>query len=119
MTCANATQAKNEVMQLIAKMSGPRKAKRTHKHRAEVIAGSIFRRHEVCPHQWHEKHLIWYLNEAIKDLSNPRKYKHYLTIKKLVRALGKEGDWYRLSKGAWVRPTGEKGELKKNGRPMY
>jgi hypothetical protein len=44
------------------------------------------------------------------------RYRHWLTIRALIYALGRSEDWEARLKGPWLRPTGDGSELKV-GRP--
>jgi hypothetical protein len=90
---------------------------REHVVRAEHIAETIWRRWQVGPWQWQVKHLRWYLEHRTNGMKPGTRYRHWLTIRALVYALGRGEDWEGRLKGPWVRPTGEGGELKDGRRP--
>jgi len=90
---------------------------RAHVSRAERIAEVIYRRWQVGPHQWQVKHLRWYLEHRTADLTPSTRYRHWLTVRLLVIALEKEGDWAGRLIGPWLRPTGDSGPVGA-GRPV-
>jgi hypothetical protein len=77
----------------------------------------IYRRWQVGPYQWRVKHVRWYLEHITNGFKPSTRYRHWLTIRVLMIALGKETDWQRHLNGPWVRPTGELGGMKV-GRPV-
>lgn len=89
---------------------------RSHLQRAEQIGKSIWRRWQVGPWQWQQKHIRWYLVNMLKDLTVSTSYRYWLTIRALLYALGKFDNWYPHLQGPWIRPTGEVASLKA-GRP--
>ncbi len=88
-----------------------------HLARADRIAASIWRRWQVGPHRWQLKHLRWYLAVQTTGLSTSTRYRHWLTARALILALGHGDDWLCRLGGPWVRPTGEPGRLRV-GRPV-
>ena len=44
------------------------------------------------------------------------RYRHWLTVRALVHALGRQDHWLPHLQGPWLRPTGRTGRLKA-GRP--
>ena len=115
---SNQRQAARQAKELLVRtLPGARRGSiRSHLQRAEHIADVIWRRWQVGPHQWQVKHLRWYLTVRT-DLYTPgTHYRHWLTVRALVFALGKEYDWLTQLQGPWLRPTGQSGELK-FGRP--
>jgi len=115
---ANARQAAAKARGLlIRRLPGPRRTTvRAHLRRAERIAETIFSRWQVGPHQWQVKHVRWYLEHRTKQLGPSARYRHWLTLRLLVTALGNEADWCRHLAGPWLRPTAKAGELEV-GRP--
>ncbi len=77
----------------------------------------IYRRWNVGPYQWRVKHVRWYLERMTRGLKPGTRYRHWLTIRVLMIALGKEANWQRHLAGPWQRPNGERGPLKV-GRPV-
>jgi hypothetical protein len=88
----------------------------THLERAERLGQTIWRHWQRGPYQWQVKHVRWYLTRKLNDLTPATQYRYWLTVRAIVYALGKETDWLPHLEGPWLRPTGEKGELKA-GRP--
>ncbi|MBK8025190.1 MAG: hypothetical protein IPK19_28295 [Chloroflexi bacterium] len=115
---SNQRQAARQAKELLARtLPGSRRGSiRSHLQRAEYIADTIWRRWQVGPHQWQVKYLRWYLTEKINIYTPGTRYRHWLTVRVLVFALGKEYDWLPHLQGPWLRPTGKSGELK-FGRP--
>ena len=60
-----------------------------HMDRAKRIAIAIWRRFQVGPYQYKHKHLRWYMEVCIRDLAPSTRYRHWLTTKSIVYALGK------------------------------
>jgi hypothetical protein len=89
---------------------------REHVIRAERAAAVIWRRWQVGPWQWQVKHLRWYLEHRTDGMKASTRYRHWLTIRALVYALGRSDDWEPRLKGPWLRPTGDRSDLKV-GRP--
>ena len=89
---------------------------REHVVRAEQAAAVIWRRWQVGPYQWQVKHLRWYLEHRTDEMKPGTRYRHWLTVRALVYALGRSDDWEARLKGPWLRPTGDASELKV-GRP--
>ena len=87
-----------------------------HLARAERIADSIWRRWQVGPRRWRLKHLRWYLTVQTAGLTPGTRYRHWLTARAVILALGHGEDWLRRLDGPWVRPTGQPGRLS-IGRP--
>ncbi len=65
---------------------------------------------------WQAKHLRWYLTTQTEAYTHGTRYRHWLTVRALVSALGKGDHWLPHLQGPWLRPTGEAGALKA-GRP--
>jgi hypothetical protein len=121
MSAASARQAGTQAKNLIAKsLPGSRKANKVDLRRAELIGERIWRRWQKSPDQWQLKHVRWYLAQDQKDLSPGQLYRHWLTLRLLVQALGKFEQWEKQLRGAWVRPVCKKEQapLKKTGRPV-
>jgi len=88
----------------------------SHLQRAEYIGGAIWRRWQVGPRQWKLKHVRWYLTSCLKPFSVSTSYRHWLTMRAIVCALGQYDQWMPYLHGEWIRPTGDKQPLK-TGRP--
>ena len=73
-----------------------------HLSRAKRIADVIWVRFQVGPYQYQLKHLRWYINVYYKDLAPNTRYRHWLTIRHIVRALNKSKEWSVLfEKSRW------------------
>ncbi len=114
----NQLAAGREARELLARtLPGSRRGSvKAHLHRAEAIARLVWRRWHLGPRQWQVKHLRWYLSVHATRQQPSTAYRHWLTIRALVHALGRAEQWLPHLSGPWVRPTGEPGTLR-NGRP--
>jgi hypothetical protein len=115
---ANQQAAARHALALLARtLPGSRRGTvRAHLQRARHIADTIWRRWQVGPHQWQVKHLRWYLTTQLGPFTPSTRYRHWLTVRALIAALGKGDSWLPQLQGPWVRPTGQSGALKP-GRP--
>jgi hypothetical protein len=103
---------------LARRLPGSRRGSvRAHLQRAVRIADRIWRRWQVGPYQWQVKHLRWYLAIETKAFTHGTRYRHWLTVRALVYALGKDEHWLPQLQGPWIRPSGQAGCLKA-GRPI-
>lgn len=101
---ANQQQAERHMEHLLnRKLKGNRGTRvKEHTHRAKKIATVIWTRFHVGPYQYQLKHLKWYLNTQIRHLKAATQYRHWLTVKNIIFALGKENDWIAgLGKSGW------------------
>ena len=116
---ANPRVAARQARSLLAnRLPGSRRGTvRQHLARSERISQTIWRRWHVGPHQWQLKHLRWFLVEKTNDCVNGTRYRYWLTVRLLIFALDHDG-WVERLDGPWVRPSGERGELKA-GRPAF
>ena len=64
-----------------------------HINRAKRIAIVIWVRFQVGPYQYQLKHLRWYIEVCMRDLAPNTRYRHWLTIRHIVRALDKNTRW--------------------------
>jgi len=102
---------------LVRTLPGSRRGSvRSHLQRAQTIADVIWRRWQLGPHQWQVKHLRWYLTEKTTLYTSGTRYRHWLTVRALVFALGHHDHWLPHLRGPWLRPTGQAGVLQ-IGRP--
>lgn len=102
---------------LVRTLPGSRRGTvRAHLARAERIGAAIYRRFQVGPYQAQAKHFRWYLETETRDLTPSTRYRHWLTVRHLLYALGKQDGCNPFLRGAWVRPNGKAGELKQ-GKP--
>ena len=101
---ANQQQAERHMEHLLnRKLKGNRSTRvKEHTQRAKKIAASIWKRFQVGPYQYQLKHLKWYLDTKIRHLKPDTQYRHWLTVKNIIVALGKESDWmHGLGKAGW------------------
>lgn len=89
---------------------------RQHLVRSEHIAEVIWKRWQVGVYQWRLKHVLWYLQHCTDQYTDSTRYRHWLTVRKLILSLGHD-TWLGRLNGPWVRPTGVRGALKA-GRPV-
>ncbi|MFT6164478.1 MAG: hypothetical protein ACJA1T_000483 [Zhongshania aliphaticivorans] len=92
---ANQQQAERHIEHLLSrKIPGNRQTKvKEHTNRAKRISAAIWKRFQVGPYQYQLKHLKWYLDTQTRHLKPATKYRYWLTVKNIMRALGKEVDW--------------------------
>ena len=102
---------------LARSQSGARRGRQTHIRRAEHIAAGIWRRWHVAPLHWQLKHLRWWLAVGTRDLTPQTRYQHWLTVRRLVAALGRDEDWLPHLSGPWQRPNGDTRPRGVGGRP--
>ena len=89
---------------------------KSHVRRAEHIAEEVWKRFQVGPHQWQLKHARWFLSVWTRELAATTRYDYWRTLRALLHALEHLSNWETRLNGPWLRPTGERGELKP-GRP--
>ncbi len=119
MSAANQHQAARQARALLVRsLPGSRRGSvRAHLHRAQRIAEAVWRRWQVSPSQWQAKHLRWYLEHHLRDLAPATRYDHWRTVRALLHALGKAGDWTPHLRGPWLRPAGDYAAPLQAGRP--
>ena len=102
---ATLDQAKRHMYYLLAyKIKGRRSTKvKEHLARAALIAEVLYRHFQIGPYQIRLKHLLWYLEVHIEPLSSASQYRHWLTIRLIVKALKKWDQWQLLLHGSWVK----------------
>lgn len=95
---ANARQAEQHMHHLLnRKLPGKRHTNvKEHTGRAKRIAHSIWKRFQVGPYQYQLKHLMWYLNFHTAHLKPVTRYRHWLTLRHIVRALNKPDAWLQV-----------------------
>ena len=101
---ANQQQATQHMEHLLnRKLKGNRSTRvKEHTQRAKKIAAFIWKRFQVGPYQYQLKHLKWYLDTQIRLFKAATQYRHWLTVKNIIIALGKESDWIGgLGKSGW------------------
>lgn len=75
------------------RINGSRAKVAEHRKRARQIAAILWAQYQVGPYQYQQKHIQWYLSCYLIAYSPATAYRHWLTIKQLITALGKETDW--------------------------
>ena len=89
---------------------------------AMLLSDRIWRRWQVGPWQWQRKHVEWYLDVAISDLSPSAIYDHWRMIRVLLSATGRHGlvDWLENRKNnSFLNPKGVIRERGIGGRRAY
>lgn len=104
---ANIPQAQQQMQKLLARKIPGRKATKVKEHlkRANTIADALYRRFQVGPYQYQLKHIRWYLTTQAQHLKPGTRYRHWLTLRYIIGALGKERQWEPHLKGSWQQPT--------------
>ncbi|PCH64453.1 MAG: hypothetical protein COC09_02390 [Gammaproteobacteria bacterium] len=107
---ANQYQAEKHMEHLLSrKLTGNRHTKvKEHTRRAKRIAAIIWTQFQVGPYQYQIKHLHWYLHSQTKHLKPATRYRYWLTIKNILKALNKEAGWIGQLQGTWIKPEGAK-----------
>ena len=92
---ANQQQAIRHMDHLLSrKIKGNRQTRvKEHFNRAKRIAIAIWVRFQVGPYQYQYKHLRWYMEIYIKDLTPNTRYRHWLTIRLIVCSRKKNLNW--------------------------
>ncbi|MGH1462916.1 MAG: hypothetical protein ACRBB6_12855 [Neptuniibacter sp.] len=92
---ANQQQAERHMEHLLnRKLKGDRSTRvKEHTQRAKKIAALIWKRFQVGPYQYQLKHLKWYMDTKIRHLKPDTQYRHWLTVKNILKALNKEEGW--------------------------
>lgn len=71
-------------------LSGSHATRKRHLLQARVIQEAIAERWQrESPWRWKQKHLIWFIEHRMNNRSTSTKYYYLLTIRLLVRRLGK------------------------------
>jgi hypothetical protein len=104
---ANHKQAEQHMEHLLnRKLKGNRGTRvKEHTHRAKKIAAVIWTRFQVGPYQYQLKHLRWYLQVQTRHLKPSSRYRYWLTVKNILRALNKEAAWIHRLHGPWGSPA--------------
>lgn len=87
------------------RISGSQRKVNEHNNRASALSDMLWIRFQLGVYQYQLKHLKWYL-EGTKLLLPATRYRHWLTVKVILEALGKEADWTDQLQGPWVTPAG-------------
>lgn len=103
---ANSHQAQQHIRQLLgAKITGRRSTRvKAHLTRAAHIADTLYRQFQVGPYQYRLGHIHWYLSEHIQPLSPSSQYRHWLTVREILKALQRWERWRDALQGPWLRP---------------
>ena len=98
---ANPQQAQQHMRHLLGKKITGKRGTRVKEHtkRALTIAGVLYRQFQVGPYQYRLHHLLWYLSTHIQPFKPSSQYRHWLTVRVIVIALGKGGQWIPLLGG--------------------
>lgn len=98
----NADQAGRMAAQLLKRSRpGHSVAVRRECQRAAAVAGVIWTRWHVGPWQWQCKHVRWFLEHHLNQYQGWTRYRYWLTIERLLCAVGKLEDWRVHLKGPW------------------
>ncbi|MCB1662327.1 MAG: hypothetical protein H7A03_08195 [Pseudomonadales bacterium] len=92
---ANSEQAQQQMRKLLGRKIPGRRATKVKEHtkRALQIADALYRQFQVGPYQYRLSHLEWYFNIHIHTITPASKYRHRLTARIIVKALGRWEDW--------------------------
>ena len=103
---ANQQQAQQHMRHLLGKKITGRRGTRVKEHtkRALTIADVLYRQFQVGPYQYRVHHLLWYLKTHIQPIKPSSKYRHWLTMRIVVKALDREAQWLSLLSGSWGEP---------------
>ena len=86
---------------LTAVLKGAHATRQRHLNQARLIQAAIQQRWQLDnPWRWQLKHLQWLMREHLAEHSPHSRYYYGLTMRLIVRRLGKEGDWRLL----WCSP---------------
>lgn len=101
-------QARQYMLHLVkSRLKGSQQKINEHNNRALNLSDALWTRFQIGVYQCQLKHLKWYLEEATKLLLPATRYRHWLTVKLIVEALGKGTDWCGQLQGSWVSPTSD------------
>lgn len=96
---------------------GSRAAVRAHIKRGITMAEAIQQRWGVRPAGWKAKHLRWFLERGLADLSAATRYDYYRTARAIAAALGHWPAWEAHLRGPWESPKGKTAHRGAGGRP--
>ena len=107
MTGNPAAAAQQARLMLSRSLPGANKTVKDHMARAALIAEAIYINLEpIGPFKWRAKHLRWFLEHYTKQLSSPRRYDFFRTIRSIACVRGKWEDWEPFLRGSWEWPRG-------------
>ena len=96
---ANQQQAQRQMDYLLRhQLKGSAKKVKEHVTRAKIIAAVIWQRFHVGPYQYQLKHLQWYLAMQTQHLKSATRYRHTLTVRYIIGALGKGDYWEKTTR---------------------
>lgn len=87
--------------------------------RVSQIARTIWERWRVGPWQWRCKHVRWYLEHCGDKYSDWTRYRHWLTVTRIIAVTGKLEQWRPVLCGPWTRPvvqSRQRNELNRHSR---
>ena len=104
---ASPQQAQHHMRHVLGKRITGRRGTRVKEHtdRALKIADVLYRQYQVGPYQYRLHHLLWYLNTRIQALGSSSQYRHWLTVRIIVVALGQWPQWEAMLNGSWQSPN--------------
>ncbi|MEN5198777.1 hypothetical protein ABE525_06095 [Pseudomonas wadenswilerensis] len=71
-------------------LTGSQATQQRHVRQAKIIRAEIAERWQrETPWAWQRKHLVWFLEQRLKDQSNASQYYYLLTVRLLARRLEK------------------------------
>jgi hypothetical protein len=89
---------------LTAVLKGAHATRQRHLNQARLIQAAIQQRWQLDnPRRWQLKHLQWLMREHLAEHSPHSRYYYGLTVKLIVRRLGKEKDWRNVFHSIGVR----------------
>lgn len=83
---------------------GSRSAVTAECDRAARITSDIWKRWQVGPWRWQQKHVRWYLEHCTDTYSDWTRYRYWLTITRILKAIGRLDDWRAGLGGPWTAP---------------
>ena len=99
-------QARQHMLHLMKRrLKGSRRKINEHYNRTLYMSDVLWTGFQVGVYQYQLKHLRWYLEEGIRPLLPATRYRHWLTVKVILEALGKEAGWTAQLRGSWTSPA--------------
>ncbi len=104
---ANTLQAQQQMKKLLGKKIPGRRATKVkeHRKRALQIADTLYQHFQVGPYQYRLSHILWYLSTHTQPLTPASQYRHWLTIRIIVKGLNRWVAWRQQLEGLWQRPS--------------
>ncbi len=75
--------------------------------RAAIAAEAIWRRWHLGVRQWKLKHVRWFIEFHLREMSPNARYQYWLVVRDLVSILD-HAHWIPLLKGSWTCPDQSK-----------